>query len=242
MVRMITALTSLIFGLTNFHTTSYQKVFFWTCTGSHNLSLSWSFLFPPWVVNERYSLDQSEAASHTMRHELSLPPFPFPFAFDQWKNSVTDEEESSERLRDPVHVTLITCCVFVRKQRMSWIQVLKDTARYQRDVYRITQPLGAFFFISHTVLSLVESKGKWKWRKAQLVSHGMRGSFWLVQTIFFIDYSWREEKASRAWVNCTQAVDKRFCLCQNYSSSSSLSSWKFCLTNILLLFVYGWTQ
>ena len=53
----------------------------------------------------------------------------------------------------------------------------KDTASYQRDVYRITQPLGAFFFISHTVLSLVESKGKWKWRKAQLVSHGMRGSF-----------------------------------------------------------------
>ena len=53
----------------------------------------------------------------------------------------------------------------------------KDTASYQRDVYRITQPLGAFFFIHHTVLSLVESKGKWKWRKAQLMSHGMRGSF-----------------------------------------------------------------
>ena len=53
----------------------------------------------------------------------------------------------------------------------------KDTASYQCDVYRITQPLGAFLFISHTVLSLVESKGKWKWRKAQLVSHGMRGSF-----------------------------------------------------------------
>ena len=53
----------------------------------------------------------------------------------------------------------------------------KDTASYQRDVYRITQPLGAFFFISHTVLSLVERKGKWKWRMAQLMSHGMRGSF-----------------------------------------------------------------
>ena len=25
---------------------------------------------------------------------------------------MTDEEESSVRLRDPVHVTLITCCVF----------------------------------------------------------------------------------------------------------------------------------
>ena len=25
---------------------------------------------------------------------------------------MTDEEESSERLRDPVHVMLITCCVF----------------------------------------------------------------------------------------------------------------------------------
>ena len=47
-----------------------------------------------------------------MRHELSLPPFPFPFAFDQWKNSVTDEEESYRRLRDLVHVTLITCRVF----------------------------------------------------------------------------------------------------------------------------------
>ena len=58
----------------------------------------------------------------------------------------------------------------------------------------ITQPLRAFFFISHTGLSLVESKGKWKWKNAQLVSRGMRGSFWLVQTIFFIDYSWREEK------------------------------------------------
>ena len=73
---------------------------------------SGSFLFPPWVVDEKYGLDQSEAASHTMRHELSLPPFPFPFAFDQWKNSATDEEESYRRLRDPVHVTLITCCVF----------------------------------------------------------------------------------------------------------------------------------
>ena len=48
-------------------------------------------------------------------HELSLPPFPFPFAFDQWKNSVTDEEESSERLRDPVHVTSITCFVFGKR-------------------------------------------------------------------------------------------------------------------------------
>ena len=26
---------------------------------------------------------------------------------------MTDEEESSKRLRDPVHVTLITCCIFV---------------------------------------------------------------------------------------------------------------------------------
>ena len=25
---------------------------------------------------------------------------------------MTDEEESSERLRDPVHIMLITCCVF----------------------------------------------------------------------------------------------------------------------------------
>ena len=81
------------------------------CVQDH--TTSGSFLFLTWVVDEKYGLDQSEAASHTMRHELILPPFPFPFAFDQWKNSVTDEEESSERLRDPVHVTLITCCVFV---------------------------------------------------------------------------------------------------------------------------------
>ena len=64
-------------------------------------------------------------------------------------------------------------------------------------LYKITQPPIAFFFISHTFLSLVKSKRKWKSRKTQLLSHGMRGSFWLVQTIFFIDYSWREEKALR---------------------------------------------
>ena len=33
-----------------------------------------------------------------------------------------------------------------------------------------------------------------------IVSHSMRGSLWLVQTIFFIDYSCREEKNSRVWV------------------------------------------
>ena len=53
----------------------------------------------------------------------------------------------------------------------------KDIASYQRDVYKITQPPIAFFLISHTFLSLDESKGKWKSRKAQLVSHGMRGNF-----------------------------------------------------------------
>ena len=36
------------------------------------------------------------------------------------------------------------------------------------------QPLGAFFSTSYTVLSLVESKGKWKWRKAQLVCQTRR--------------------------------------------------------------------
>ena len=34
--------------------------------------------YPHWV-------DQSEAASHTMRHVLSLPLIPFPFALDRWK-------------------------------------------------------------------------------------------------------------------------------------------------------------
>ena len=63
-------------------------------------NLSWSFLLLPWVVDEIHGLDQSEAASHTMKHELSFPPIPFPFAFDQWKNSLTDEEESSKRLAD----------------------------------------------------------------------------------------------------------------------------------------------
>ena len=33
---------------------------------------------------------------------------------------MTDEEESSERLRDPVHVTLITCCVFANGCRL-WL-------------------------------------------------------------------------------------------------------------------------
>ena len=53
----------------------------------------------------------------------------------------------------------------------------KDTASYQREVYKITQPPIAFSFTSHTFLSLVGSKRKWKSKKAQLVSHGMRGSF-----------------------------------------------------------------
>ena len=75
-------------------------------------NLSWSFLFPPWVVDEKYGLDQSEAASHTMRHELSLPPFPFPFAFDQWKNTATDEDESSKSTQLDQN-SLITCCVLV---------------------------------------------------------------------------------------------------------------------------------
>ena len=62
-----------------------------------------------------------------MRNKLSLPPFPFPLAFDQWKNSVTDEEESYRRLRDPVHVTLITCCVFITNNPRYWksIQVVE---------------------------------------------------------------------------------------------------------------------
>ena len=114
---------------------------------------------------------------------------------------------------------------------VSWGLVYKDIASYQRDVYRITQPLGAFFFISHTVLSLVESKGKWKWRKAQLVSHGMRGSFWLVQTIFFIDYSWREEKASRGCVILytfrRKVVDNLLCLCLNKNDIFKLWNYFF---------------
>ena len=42
----------------------------------------------------------------------------------------------------------------------------KDEDGYQRD--KDSSP--NLFFISHTVLSLVESQRKWKWRKAQLVS------------------------------------------------------------------------
>ena len=38
------------------------------------------FDYPHWV-------DQSEAASHTIRHVLSLPLFLFPFALDSWKRS-----------------------------------------------------------------------------------------------------------------------------------------------------------
>ena len=66
---------------------------------------SWSFLFPPWEDNEKYDLDQSEAASHTMRHKLSLPPFSF--AFDQWKNSVTGGEESCTM--SPYHIDKRLC-------------------------------------------------------------------------------------------------------------------------------------
>ena len=33
---------------------------------------------------------------------------------------MTNEEESSERLRDPVHITLITCCVF---GVLPWVRV-----------------------------------------------------------------------------------------------------------------------
>ena len=51
-----------------------------------------------WVVDEKFDFDQSEAAYHTMRHVPSLPPFLFPSVLDQWKNSVTDGKEGSERL------------------------------------------------------------------------------------------------------------------------------------------------
>ena len=60
--------------------------------------------------------------------------------------------------------------------------------------------------------TLVESKGKWKWRKAQLVCRGMRGSFWLVQIIFFIVFSWRDWVMSPLFLLLTKLIDKRSCL------------------------------
>ena len=48
------------------------------------------------MKNMIWSLDQSEAASHTMTH-TSWAFLHFPF---QWKNSVIGGEESSKRLRD----------------------------------------------------------------------------------------------------------------------------------------------
>ena len=50
-----------------------------------------------------------------------------------------------------------------------------------------------------------------KWRKARHVSHGMKGCFWLVQITFFIDNSWREEKALKGSVSCTHHVDNLLC-------------------------------
>ena len=78
-----------------------------------------------------------------MRQKLSLPRFPFPFAFDQWKKSVTGEGESYRRLRDLVHVTLITCRVFVngqsgRKKKHSTVMV-----QLQQNQWETTKGNGA---------------------------------------------------------------------------------------------------
>ena len=88
------------------------------------------------------------------------------------------------------------------------------------NVIRTHHPTFQSFLLHQSHCSfMVESKRKWKWKKAQLVSHDMRGSFWLVQTIFFIDYSWREEKASRGCVILytfrRKHVDNLLCLCDN---------------------------
>ena len=58
---------------------------------------------------------------------------------------MTDEEESSERLRDLVHVTLITCCVFM--MMMTRVRVSLQTA----PPLAVGQP-------SHTVTSLTDTQ------------------------------------------------------------------------------------
>ena len=44
---------------------------------------------------------------------------------------MTDEEESYRRLRDPVHVTLITCCVFI----MTFSDIAKG--RFQTNLEKV---------------------------------------------------------------------------------------------------------
>ena len=80
-------------------------------------------------------------------------------------------------------------------------------------------PPGVVWHISNKQLSFPSilcsfiglKQRKWKWRKARHVSHGMKGFFWSVQITFFIDHSWREEKALKGGVSCTHHVDNLLC-------------------------------
>ena len=58
----------------------------------------------------------------------------------------------------------------------------------------------SFLLHQSAVLSLVESKG-----------NGLNGCFRLVQITFFIEYSWREEKALKGSVSSTHRVDNLLC-------------------------------
>ena len=121
---------------------------------------------------------------------------------------------------------MVSNSAWSRKHKQVHLKNIKDMTTCQQVLL-----LGT---IHPTVLSLVESKGKWKWRKAQLVSHGMRGSFWLVQTIFsltthggkrkFWEVGWIVPKPlTRGYVFAEEWIKKKARAVLFYTVSSSFS-------------------
>ena len=68
----------------------------------------WILDYPLGILDNPHWVDQSEAASHNMRHVLSLPLILFPFALDHWKRGSMINPSCVDNLPCPCDITSST--------------------------------------------------------------------------------------------------------------------------------------
>ena len=112
-------------------------------------------------------------------------------------------------------------------------EMCMDTASYQQILFLIctgSHNLSELSSPSIRCSFIGLKQRKWKWGKARHMSHVMNDCFWLVEIIFFMDFSWREDKALKRSMSCTQYDDNLLCPCTIPNFIQTFGIQFFCFT------------
>ena len=82
--------------------------------------------YPLGILDYPHWVDQSEAASHTMRHVLSLPLILFPFALDHWKRGSVTNPSCVDNLPCPCENKAKDGGSYENLEKYEWQKLRKD--------------------------------------------------------------------------------------------------------------------